>query len=585
MVSARRLMRLIGSLILGFASLLLVAGAGAGDASGSTVSETVGGSTPAVVAPDNADLSNAAADAGPQLQRFVGQPDYSFHWATTDPSEIPAAFLPDILEFSWNLTSGGAGQVPLYDCQQSGQPGNYISTTADCSDGLLDGQSVTQDSGLQGYLYTTPSPGGTATEAIYRCFHVIEGAPDYFLSPDPNCERSGVATLLGYSPDDAPPPSLPGAPAIGTATGGNAEATVTFGPPADDGGGGINGYTVTATDVTNSANGGQSATGSESPISVTGLTNGDSYTFSVTATNSAGTGPPSNASNTVQIGEAPAITSANNLTTAAGSAFTYSVTTTGAPVSAIAVASESRLPTGVTLKDNADGTATLSGTDGVAVGDYAFSIQASNGISPDATQSFALTVQNLPTTSILVPSRNATLSASTALDASASNATSVEFLLFGGSFGFSPMVVCTATQTIYGWACAWNSTTVPNGTYTVVSYASGPGGSMASSGVGIKVNNPVPTTSVLVPSKGTSLSGSTILDASASNATSVSFVLFGGSYGYNGQLLGTATLTPYGWIYTWNSTSVPNGSYTLCSLAANSLVHTFSSGVGVTVHN
>ena len=47
----------------------------------------------------------------------------------------------------------------------------------------------------------------------------------------------------------------------------------------------ITGYTVTATDSTTPANGGQTGTGTGSPISVTGLTNGDSYTFTVTATN------------------------------------------------------------------------------------------------------------------------------------------------------------------------------------------------------------------------------------------------------------------------------------------------------------
>ena len=95
-------------------------------------------------------------------------------------------------------------------------------------------------------------------------------------------------------------------------------------------------------------------------------------------------------------------------------------------------------------------------------------------------------------------------------------------------------MLCTATPTYYGWLCSWNTTTVPNGSYVLVSEAFGAGGSAFSSGVSITVNNPPPTTSVLIPSNGATLSGSTTLDASASNATSVEFRLFGGSYGYNG---------------------------------------------------
>ncbi len=98
-------------------------------------------------------------------------------------------------------------------------------------------------------------------------------------------------------------PTVPTAPTIGTATtmatAGNAQATVTFNPPSSNGGAAVSSYTVTATDLTTPANGGQTASGSESPITVAGLTNGDSYTFTVTATNSVGTGPESDPSNVV----------------------------------------------------------------------------------------------------------------------------------------------------------------------------------------------------------------------------------------------------------------------------------------------
>jgi hypothetical protein len=98
------------------------------------------------------------------------------------------------------------------------------------------------------------------------------------------------------------------------------------------------------------------------------------------------------------------------------------------------------------------------------------------------------------------------------------------------------------------------------------------------------INNP-PTTSVVIPSNGATLSGSTLLDASASNATSVEFQLFGGVYGFYGPILCTATPTYYGWLCSWNTTSVPNGSYLVSSLAFNSTGSAYSGGVNITVHN
>ena len=109
-------------------------------------------------------------------------------------------------------------------------------------------------------------------------------------SPCGSAARSGTTNTLvvAYSP-----PRQPDAPIIGTATASDSQATVTFAPPAYDGGDPVQGYTVTANP------GGESATGTGSPVTVFGLTNGVSYTFTVSATNTLGVSAPSAASNAV----------------------------------------------------------------------------------------------------------------------------------------------------------------------------------------------------------------------------------------------------------------------------------------------
>jgi len=87
--------------------------------------------------------------------------------------------------------------------------------------------------------------------------------------------------------------SVPGAPSIGTATAGNAQATIAFTAPASNGGIPIISYTVTANP------GGLSVSSDASPITIIGLTNGTAYTFTVTATNAIGTSTASAASNSV----------------------------------------------------------------------------------------------------------------------------------------------------------------------------------------------------------------------------------------------------------------------------------------------
>jgi hypothetical protein len=95
----------------------------------------------------------------------------------------------------------------------------------------------------------------------------------------------------------------------------------------------------------------------------------------------------------------PVITSANSAAFAAGVAGTFTVTTTGTPTPSLT--ETGTLPSGVTFKDNGNGTAALSGTPGSGTaGTYTLTIKAHNGVGSDALQTFSLTVnQGLAITS------------------------------------------------------------------------------------------------------------------------------------------------------------------------------------------
>ncbi len=93
---------------------------------------------------------------------------------------------------------------------------------------------------------------------------------------------------------------------------------------------------------------------------------------------------------------APHITSAASDTVTASSPFSYEITTTGEPTPAISVTSGSALPTGVTLTDHGNGTATLAAASSITPGQYTFTLQAANGVSPNATQLFTLTADQAP---------------------------------------------------------------------------------------------------------------------------------------------------------------------------------------------
>jgi hypothetical protein len=206
-----------------------------------------------------------------------------------------------------SVTPAGPPGAPTIGTATAGNAQASVTFTAPASNG---GSAITS--------YTvTSSPGGLTASGSASPLVVTgltNGTAYTFTVTATNAVGTGPASAASNS---VTPAGVPGAPTIGTATGGNAQATVSFTAPASNGGSAITGYTVTSNP------GGIQGTGSASPITVTGLTNGTAYTFTVTATNAVGTGPASAASNSV--------TPQNNLTLTVNKIGTGSGTITSSP--------------------------------------------------------------------------------------------------------------------------------------------------------------------------------------------------------------------------------------------------------------
>jgi hypothetical protein len=117
--------------------------------------------------------------------------------------------------------------------------------------------------------------------------------------------------------------------------------------------------------------------------------------FSLSFTAQNGIGSPATQPFTLTVNQAPAITSANNVTFVVGTSASFTVTTTGNPNPSIG--ETGALPSGVTFVDNGNGTGKLSGTPAAGTGGvYSISFKAQNGIGSPATQPFTLTVNQAP---------------------------------------------------------------------------------------------------------------------------------------------------------------------------------------------
>lgn len=216
---------------------------------------------------------------------------------------------------------------PLAPAASAASEDATVSWTAPVDDG---------GSAINGYMVTATPGGATcpASGAATTCTVTgLANATAYTFTVRA-MNALGTSSASGPSdpvtPHSTPPPvvtpaSPPGAPGGTTATAGSAQVAVLWSEPASDGGAAISAYTVTSTPDGRTCAG----AATDTTCVVTGLTNGTAYTFTVAATNAAGTSPASVPSSPVTPSAPLGTLSAMRRTTVAGRARIVATLTAG----------------------------------------------------------------------------------------------------------------------------------------------------------------------------------------------------------------------------------------------------------------
>ncbi len=164
-------------------------------------------------------------------------------------------------------------------------PGNGSATVSWTAPANKGGSAITGYSVVSSPGNRVATAGAGATSVTVG--GLTNGQSYTFTVMATNVAGTSAASARSNAVTPAAPATAPGAPTGVSATAGDASGAVNWTGPASDGGSAITGYTVTSNPGGVTA----SAAGSATSATVTGLANGTTYTFTVTATNSAGMEP------------------------------------------------------------------------------------------------------------------------------------------------------------------------------------------------------------------------------------------------------------------------------------------------------
>jgi hypothetical protein len=190
--------------------------------------------------------------------------------------------------------------LDLSSSPSGGTVNQSVTLRASLSDVSLSPAATIAGAAIHFTLGASSCNGTTNAQGVASCSVTPPAAGQLVLS----ASYSGSTTYTSASASEsfgviAAAGSPPGPPTIDSVSAGEDGITVDFSPPANGGSSPITSYTVTCTSSDGGATG--SKTGGKSPITVTGLTSGDTYTCVVDASNAAGPGTPSGASNAITL--------------------------------------------------------------------------------------------------------------------------------------------------------------------------------------------------------------------------------------------------------------------------------------------